>query len=244
MPWWWSRTPPAQWSRPPAPGCTGRPPAPGWSTSWVATSCTGGVDLHNGDGGDRASLRNRRPFTFGGIDTTSTSAFNPAQPAPDFAIAAHAPVARSESLNAYNRETAVDLMDAMLAKQKRGGALSGGLAIGGMPPISCSYPVDTLERAGESCAELRDERSYLQCFSVHFFLEKSKLRQLEIFGPTGPVSIGFDTVTSIRFRIRCQPPVGRFGRCSSERMRMACRVAVTGLPYRDSRCAPMNCARP
>ena len=62
-----------------------------------------------------------------------------------------------------------------------------------------------LERAGESCAELRDGRSYLQCFSVHFFLETSKLRQLEIFGPTGPVSIGFDTVTSIRFRIRCQP---------------------------------------
>jgi hypothetical protein len=140
-----------------------------------------------------------------GIDTTSTSAFNPAQPAPDFAIAAHAPVARSESLNAHSRETVVDLMEAMLAKQKRGGALFGGLAIGGMPPVSCSYPVDTLERAGEPCAELRDGRSYLQCFSVHFFLETSKLRQLEIFGPTGPVSIGFDTVTSIRFRIRCQP---------------------------------------
>ena len=141
-----------------------------------------------------------------GIDTTSTSAFNPAQPAPDFAIAAHAPVARSESLNAHSRETVVDLMEAMLAKQKRGGALSGGLAIGGMPPpVSCSYPVDALERAGESCAELRDGRSYLQCFSVHFFLEKSKLRQLGIFGPTSPVSIGFDTVASILFRIRCQP---------------------------------------
>ena len=42
-----------------------------------------------------------------GIDTTSTSAFNPAQPAPDFANAAHAPVARSESLNAHNLETVV-----------------------------------------------------------------------------------------------------------------------------------------
>jgi len=33
-------------------------------------------------------------------------------------------------------------------------------------------------------------------------------------------------------------PVGRFGRCSSERMRMACRVAVTGAPVQGLKMCP------
>jgi len=104
--------------------------------------------------------------------------------------------------------------------------------------VSCSYPVDTFEKAGESCAELRDGRSYLHCFSVRFFLEKSKLRQLEVFGPTGPVSIGFDTVASILFRIRCQPLSVDLEGVLPNVCVWPCRVAVTGAPVQGLKMCP------